>query len=173
MMRSLDGDFKSASEELVRDMEIQLGTFGEFKEQQKKMEGLEGRIILGRQKVQKLGARVDMVRQRVERWEVLEEEWQQRTRKRLKILWSVMVVILIVVLGLLIFHYTPKRSHASGFLKRFNASTSKDNISETGKDTLNGTLHLKRPATDGLAALRTLQNRTLEEDARLHAFDEL
>ena len=51
--------------------------------------------------MQALSDRLDAVRSRVERWERADRQWQERTRKRLKIIWSVMSVAVLVLVVLL------------------------------------------------------------------------
>ncbi|KAK9421618.1 hypothetical protein SUNI508_05548 [Seiridium unicorne] len=90
--------FKTGSKALVTEIESQLDAFGQFDEQQKHIENLQSRIYTGRQKVQQLSERVDIVRERVESWERADREWQERTRRRLKVLWIITSTLVMVML---------------------------------------------------------------------------
>ncbi|KAK6221303.1 hypothetical protein LQW54_001401 [Pestalotiopsis sp. IQ-011] len=97
MSRETVSAFATESKGLVGEIGSQLDSFGQFDEQQKHIEGLQARIQTGRQKVQKLSERVDIVRERVEGWERADREWQERTRRRLKTLWIITSVVALVV----------------------------------------------------------------------------
>lgn len=94
--------FDKETRDLENDIIRQLSTAGHFEEQQRRISSLQSRLRKGRGQIDGLAARVDTVRQRVERWERADREWQEKTRKRLKIIWSVMSVILLAVLALVI-----------------------------------------------------------------------
>lgn len=93
MSQELDESFKVESQELVTELEQQVDSFGQFDDQQKRILELRGRIHTGRDKVDALSRRVDVVRERIEGWERADMEWQERTRKRLKIIWIIMSVL--------------------------------------------------------------------------------
>lgn len=94
--------FRRESEDLVDDITGQLDAFGEFEEQAGRIESLTSRIHGGRDKARMLGERVEAVREKIERWERADREWQERTRRRLKAIWVVTLVILLVVVVLLV-----------------------------------------------------------------------
>ncbi|KAI0176229.1 hypothetical protein GGR52DRAFT_540082 [Hypoxylon sp. FL1284] len=93
MSQELDESFKTESQELVDELEQQVESFGQLDDQEKRILELRGRIHAGRDKVDTLSKRVDVVRDRIEGWERADMEWQERTRKRLKIIWVIMSVI--------------------------------------------------------------------------------
>jgi hypothetical protein len=100
--------FKTESRSLITEIESQLDALGQFDEQQQRIESLQSRIHIGRQKVQKLSERVDVVRQQVEGWERADREWQEKTRRRLKVLWIITSVVVLVILLLFAgVHYAP------------------------------------------------------------------
>lgn len=100
------GTFETESRELQADITGQLNALGRFDEQQSKIESLQGRVRGGRAKIQTLSHRVDVVRDRVESWERADQEWQQRTRRRLKYTWTMMFIMILAIVGLmLIFQY--------------------------------------------------------------------
>lgn len=90
------------------------------------MQELAQRVQAGRAKIQGLGERVDTVKRRVEGWERAEGEWQEKTRRRLRVLWILMSVMVGVMVGLVAFSYTPTvRTTAPaglGTLKGLNVS---------------------------------------------------
>lgn len=173
LTRQLNNDFIKESTEVVQDIENQLDGFEDFHPQERKIENLEHRIERGREKAHMLGDRVDVVKQKIERWERVESEWQQRTRKRLKFLWAITAVALLLLVGLVAFQYTPARTHGPGTLRGFNVSNITVNIPELEDVFGNETQSLKRPAIDALEKLRQVPEDELEDDPRLRAFDEL
>lgn len=74
------------------------------------MQALQDRVHGGRERIAALSGRVDVVRQRVERWERADREWQETTRRRLKIMWGVLfgmgMVLLVLYWGARV--YAPK-----------------------------------------------------------------
>jgi septal ring factor EnvC (AmiA/AmiB activator) len=169
--RELDDGFKDESREVVKDAELQINSFDKFETQQRKIGGLETRIKRARERIKKLGDRVEEVRDRVETWETLEDDWQQRMRQRLKVVWAIVVVLFLVVVGLLIFPSTPSRT--SGVLQGFNATNPSMDVPELEGRLLNETMNFKRRGIGALESLRRPLNDVLEDDPRLLAFDEL
>ncbi|KAI0383859.1 hypothetical protein F5Y04DRAFT_22727 [Hypomontagnella monticulosa] len=98
MSQELNGKFEKESQALYSELEEQTDYFGQFDDQQKRIEELQGRIHTGRGKVEALSKRVDVVRERIEGWERADKEWQERTRKRLKIIWIITSVIVFSVI---------------------------------------------------------------------------
>lgn len=98
MSRETNETFAAESKGIVAEIESQLDTLGQFDKQQKHIENLQSRIQTGRQKVQQLSERVDIVRERVEGWERADREWQERTRRRLKVLWVITSVLALIML---------------------------------------------------------------------------
>ncbi|KAH9909379.1 hypothetical protein F4778DRAFT_776531 [Xylariomycetidae sp. FL2044] len=96
MAQELNEAFKTESQGLVDEIEAQLQSFGQLDDQQQRIQDLQGRIHVGRKKVEALSKRVDVVRERIEGWERADREWQERTRKRIRIIWMVMLVLLFV-----------------------------------------------------------------------------
>lgn len=92
--------FIAESQAVITEAQAQLDAFGDFTEQQGRVQALQDRVHGGRERIAALSARVDMVRQRVEKWERADREWQERTRRRLKIMWGVLFGLGLVVLVL-------------------------------------------------------------------------
>ena len=100
--RDVLSTFGKETTELEREVHSQLETFGQFDGHEKKIQEMQARIQAGREKIETLSARVDVVKNRVEGWERADMEWQERTRKRLKRAWIVTSVIVAVVLFFLL-----------------------------------------------------------------------
>lgn len=98
LSRQMNSTFTTEAEELVADVNSQLDGFGQFEDQQARIEKLQGRIYEGRDKIKVLSKRVDVVRERIENWERADKEWQERTRKRLKFVWVVTSIMLFIFL---------------------------------------------------------------------------
>lgn len=86
----------------MTDINSQLDTFGQFEDQQTRVEALQSRIQAGRELIGSLSERVDAVSERIESWERADWEWQEKTRKRLKTFWVVTSVLVFLVLSLFI-----------------------------------------------------------------------
>jgi hypothetical protein len=173
LTRQLNDDFIKESTEVGKDIETQLDGFEDFHPQERKIEDLEHRIEIGREKAHMLGDRVDLVKQKIERWEKVESEWRQRTRKRLKFLWAITAVALLLLVGLVAFQYTPARTHGPGTLRGSNVSNITVNIPQLEDVFGNETQSLKRSAGEALEKPRRVPGDELEDDPRLRAFDEL
>ncbi|TQV99866.1 hypothetical protein V2A60_005296 [Cordyceps javanica] len=93
--------FEKDSRGLENQIATQLGAMGHFQNHQTKVASLQQRINKGRTTVKALSDRVDEVRQRIEKWERADRQWQERTRRRLKIIWSVMSVVVLVLIVLM------------------------------------------------------------------------
>ncbi|KAK3300268.1 uncharacterized protein B0H64DRAFT_369536 [Chaetomium fimeti] len=100
--RQLNSNFGTEADDLVTDINAQLDTFGQFEDQQQRIESLQGRIQSRRELIRSLGERVNAVSARIEGWERADREWQEKTRKRLKAVWVVTSVIFFLVLSLFI-----------------------------------------------------------------------
>lgn len=97
---STNDGFIAESQAVITEAQAQLDGFGDFTEQQMRVQALQDRVHGGRERIAALSARVDVVRQRVEKWERADREWQERTRRRLKIMWGVLFGLGLVVLVL-------------------------------------------------------------------------
>jgi hypothetical protein len=103
--------FNADAKELATDISSQLDAFGQFEDQQRRIEKLQGRIHTGRDKIRVLSKRVDLVMDRIENWERADREWQERTRKRLKAVWVVTSIVLFCLLFLFLgaqYGYAPE-----------------------------------------------------------------
>jgi hypothetical protein len=178
MTRTLNEEFKTEAEEIVTDVSTQIEGFENFSEQEKRISALAERVKTGRAKIKVLGSRVDIVRDRVEGWERGEIEWQEKTRKRLRILWIVIAVIAAVVLALVAFQYTPAMNHEmNATVTGLNKSglLGKSPHLEMVRDNESWAAKRASGEGDGRETLDGLRNREegLGENPRLRVFDEL
>ncbi|KAH8196883.1 hypothetical protein TruAng_008965 [Truncatella angustata] len=175
MSQQANESFKSDAQSLVSEIESQLDSVGQFDQQQQDIEELQNRIQTGRQRVQKLSERVDLVRERVERWERADLNWQERTRRRLKVLWVVTSVVALAMV--LMFVGTQYAS--------VEVDTIKDKITEAMSSNISGTTfgdeltNLSRISDHLSEDIRAALNETrgsdpaVAKDELLRAFDEL
>ena len=175
MAKELNEEFKSESEEFVSDIRIQLDGFEGFEEQEEKIAGRQARIVQGIDRIKMLGGRVDVVRDRVEGWEKAEFEWQEKTRKRLRVLWTVMLICAVLVVALMVFQYTPARTQGPGVIQGMNASEQLEMKIPTMEEIGNETFNLTRETSDALKGLRDgdEEEERLVDDPRLRLLDEL
>ncbi|KAI8632360.1 hypothetical protein F5Y19DRAFT_361691 [Xylariaceae sp. FL1651] len=97
MSQDVDKNFTSESRALVSEIESQLSIYDQSDDQKKRIQDLQARIHAGRDRIQALSRRVDVVRERIEDWERADKEWQERTRKRLMVLWIIVSVVAFVL----------------------------------------------------------------------------
>ncbi|KAL3427620.1 hypothetical protein PVAG01_01129 [Phlyctema vagabunda] len=174
MARRLDEDFQTESADLIKDVNTQLDSLNNFNEQHRSIEDLDTRVTKGRAKIKTLAERVDIVRKRVEGWERGEVAWQERTRKRLRLLWIIMSIIATILIVLIVFQYTPARTQGPGVMHGFNSSMLAGRVPSV-EQLQDEAWNLKRSTADGLETLRNKiqEDQPLEDDPRLRLFDEL
>lgn len=170
--RQLNEDFDDDSQAVVSEIEEQIKAFGDFKEPQTKIEALQARIQTGREKVNRLGARVEVIRKRAEGWAKVEDQWQEKTRKRIKLFWGLSATTVVVLVGLLIFQYTPARIPAPGIMDGLNAQSLKTGVLDLERGLANESLTIETQVSNVLEELRKTPD-SLEDDPRLKVFDEL
>ena len=102
LSHDLSRSFSHESAELITDISSQLEAFGGFEAQQSRLEMLQGQVRQGRVRVRSLSERLESVRLRIEGWEKADRHWQERTRKRLKVIWLVTSVLVFLVLLLFV-----------------------------------------------------------------------
>lgn len=94
--------FSRETDELLADVGAQIDGLGTFDSLRRRIESLQSRIHDGRERIQQLSGRVDAVHERIEGWERADREWQERTRRRLKTVWVVTSVLVLVFLVFLL-----------------------------------------------------------------------
>ena len=166
--------FKKEAQELVTDTENQLETFGQFNNQEQRIESLQDRVRQGRLKIQTLSERVDAVRERIEGWERADRDWQERTRKRLKIIWIIMsVVFLLLILLFIGVQYAPESLETTTVRLADEAMTKLRNGTERPKNgSLSDALRSEHEKIWG-APNRTSGGAGPDTDGMLRIFDEL
>ncbi|KAG5978853.1 hypothetical protein E4U43_006986 [Claviceps pusilla] len=100
--RGICDTFDKDARDLESDIIRQLSAAGHFDEKQRRIAALQKRIYESRDKIAALASRVDVVQASVERWEQADKRWQERTRKRLKIIWSATTVLALLVVAFVI-----------------------------------------------------------------------
>lgn len=177
MARATNENFAKESEELVRDIQRQVDSVGQFDEQENKIKLLQSRIYQGRTRIQELSERVDIVRERVEGWERADKEWQERTRKRLKVIWIIMSVIFfaMILLFLSAQYVAPIVEETTGMdsiLDAVSGLVAESGMGNVSTSTMSS-LGLKEPDKED-AFVPPLQSKDgVMEDERLRLFDEL
>lgn len=171
MTRQLNEEFTQESEEVVTDVTTQIKSFEGFTEQETRISKLAGRVQTGKERIKTLGERVEIVKGRVEGWESAEAVWKDKTRKRLRLMWTMMAVIgAVIVAVVLVQQYLPAKTvvnepgvralNKSGLLGR------RPDLEVVGNETKES-VHAARV----LQALRDKEKTG--EDERLRVFDEL
>ncbi len=172
MSQGMNDSFAQNSQDLVRELQAQLDALGDFDDQQKRIHALEDRIRTGSATIQQLSGRLDAVRGRTEGWERADREWQERTRKRLKIMWTVMsVVVFLLALLLIAAQYAPEASEgAAGHLAN-------DTLGKLGNSTDRAGERSWDAVQNETTRLQSMLDRTggdaASADDRLRVFDEL
>lgn len=173
LTQDINTDFQAESEELVQEMNEQLEGFSNFESQERRIKDLADRVQTGRETIQSLGQRVDVIKKKVEGYERAEGEWQDKTRRRLRVMWIVMSVIAAIVIGLVLFRYTPAKTYGPGVIHGLNAT----GLRIPGMDGVIGneswSLRREKDGEGVLERLRKKQGERVEEDPRLRVFDEL
>ncbi|KAB8303886.1 hypothetical protein EYC80_005252 [Monilinia laxa] len=176
MTRHLNDEFNTEGEGLVQESRAQLEGFEEFDAQEQKIKALEKRVKEGRDTINTLSGRVDVVRKRVKGWEQAEQEWQDKTRKRLKMMWILMSVCATLFLAIVILAYIPSKSNGHGNTMGLNGSNSTA-LGELER-VKNETRNMYQPTFDTLESSTSASEVNKEagkaaEDPRLKIFDEL
>ncbi|KAF7874656.1 uncharacterized protein EAF02_008633 [Botrytis sinoallii] len=173
MTRQLNEDFSTEGDELVQESRAQLEGFEEFEAQEQKIKALEKRVKEGRNTVTTLSGRVDVVRKRVKGWEQAEEEWQDKTRKRLKMMWILMSICATILLSIVILAYIPSKGQGHGTVRLniSNPTALRELEKAQNKTTLKPTLDILESSTPGSEVNKEAEK--LAEDPRLKVLDEL
>ncbi|KAI7775274.1 hypothetical protein LA080_007074 [Diaporthe eres] len=116
---SMNEGFTAESESVLAEAQAQLDAFGQFDEQQARVQALQDHVHGGRERIGALSERVDVVRQKVERWERADYMWQNKTRRRIKIVWGMLLgfVLLLLLLYAGAKAYAPELEELAADLK--------------------------------------------------------
>lgn len=170
----LNDEFAKDSEGLTKELQQQLDAFQEFATQHKSIESLQSRIVKGQVKVNKLSERVEDVRHRAEAWSRVEAQWEESTRRRIKLFWAISAAVLILVVGLLVFQYGPSRQ-PPGLTKSARApemTEMTEDVNELERDLATESMAIRKQTKAVVDDLRGPE-RSFQDDPRLRVFDEL
>lgn len=158
--------FDKESRGLENEVATQLGAFGQFQGQHTQITALQKRVDEGRGKMESLGSRLQAVQTRVEKWEQADRQWQEKTRRRLKIIWSVMSAVVIVLI-VLIWGISQTTDHSTDAVESMTTPLSI-------LDSLNKTNFAQPPGRGDKPLNTRLEWKTAQHnDDSLHALDEL
>lgn len=161
--------FERDSRKLENEFATQVGAMGHFQTQQSKITSLQSRIHDGRSKMKALTDRVDAVRHRIELWERADKHWQEKTRKRLKIIWSTMSVLVVLVIILL----WSVSSASSGRGSASQAATDALGRTISILEPLNTSNFAQPPGDSESVKVKLLWKTPMHNDDQLREFDEL
>lgn len=170
LTRSLTSDFETEATDVVEDANAQLKTYSTaLGDQQGNIEALGARVKDGKQKVRALGDRLESVRAKVEVWERIESELRVTARRRLRMLWVGIVVVMVLVLGLVAWEYSPAGGVEEGPVRGVDL---REGVKRLERLAINETTELKRVVGDTIGDL-VGKTEELGEDPRLRLLDEL
>lgn len=172
--KNVTADFNDGTEELVEEVTEQVEGFDNFSSQERRIADLTTRVQTGRGKIKSLSERVEVIRNKVEGYERKEGEWQDKTRRRLRVMWVFVSVVSVVLVGLVLFRYTPAKSFGPGVVH----GVGKEGLRVGGGGLANETWSLKREVGVGREGVaerlkRSQDERNGEGDDKLRVFDEL
>lgn len=173
----LDEFTGSSIPSLTADISSQIATLqGNFDNlQSDRINSLESRMRVARERVIVLGERVENVKTRVEEWEQQERDGKRRGRRRASILWSVLGTLLSLFLILVIFRGWQGQPDELNDRAKLEASRRSDAIfgEEDVADSVAGLLTDARPPDDAQSSLARGTSTQDDFDTRLQVFDEL
>ena len=161
LARQLNSDFATETEGITKELQEKIESFEGFAAQEEELRRLQNRIATAQEKVNQLAERVEKVRHKAEAW----------SRRRIKLFWGLSAAFLLVLVAILGYQYTPRRT-LSGVEKGFNVYKGSD-IPGQELDLLNESLGISRHRDEVLEKLRKGGNEQAEDDPRLRVFDEL
>lgn len=171
MSEEINESFTGESHALVSEIESQLGAYDQSADQKKRIQDLQARICAGRDKVQALSKRVDIVRGRVESWETADGEWQERTRRRLKVIWIFISIVLLILVFLFVgAQYALSSADANG-LTELGPGMQEEKPAMMESPAGNNSRSAVAVMTDEVR--QELARRRGNEQEVLHVFDEL
>ncbi|RYO97903.1 hypothetical protein DL765_011028 [Monosporascus sp. GIB2] len=169
--QELNKVFKAEYGEIAADIGSQLDGFGQFDDQQQRIESLQERVRASREKVRDLGERVDVVQKRIEGWERADKAWQEKTRRRLKVIWLIMSTLLFNLILLSVgAKYGPASMDASLVTDLTSGKNDGQHPSGQFTDIATKSLSMTDEVREELNKRRA---DTPREDAVLRTFDEL
>lgn len=165
--RKLNADFIQKSQSVTKEVEDQIDTLEDYASQAERLAHYQSRLSEAREKALALTDRADGIRSRAEAWSKGEAQWEEKTRRRIKLFWGLSAAVLLVLMGLLIFQYTPTRQVAGPGGKNFSVPEVVAAVGGMNESRVKG-----KEEQRVLEELRG-KDGPLEEDPRLRIFDEL
>lgn len=95
--RETSESFGKETEEVKDEVDKQIHDFNNFQEHEERIRVLRTRVDVSQDKISSLGRRVDVVRDMVEGWERADKKWQERTRRRLMVIWGITSAVIFVL----------------------------------------------------------------------------
>lgn len=178
LARKLNEDFDVETKEVIDEVETQMDSFKGFQEQDDKIEQLEGRIKSGRERVKELGDRLEVVRARVEGWEIHEGEWKEKTKTRLRMLWLGIGLLVLAFVTLIMLPHISGTKAGMELMSGVNSSNlsakipSLESLEDRAEEDVS---KLATAASKVVEELRNAHTQTIpvDDDPRLRLFDEL
>ncbi|KAI8720969.1 hypothetical protein NCS52_00543100 [Fusarium sp. LHS14.1] len=167
--QSIHNNFEKDAREIENDITAQIASFGQFEEHQNNIESLQARIQDGRSRIRSLSERVDIVRERVERWERLDKESQDKTRLRLR---AIMICMSVIMLTMLVLFFGAQYLSPNGDIVSSDSSET-PHIAESIVESRKEAGHTVLPPTTHEGDEAYLRRRREDGGEILHAFDEL
>ncbi|KAJ4249424.1 hypothetical protein NW762_012278 [Fusarium torreyae] len=167
--QSIHRNFEKDACEIENDITSQIAAMGQFKEHQENIESLQTRVQDGRARIRALSDRVDIVRERVELWERLDKQSQDKTRLRLR---AIVICITVVFLAVVVLFFGAQYLSRHDLLSNDNSGTPRvaESIIESHKEAGHTALPHHRHEKSDPAYLKRKHAHRGEE---LRAFDEL
>jgi len=104
LAKQLKHNFDEDAEELEQDIQGQIDGLSGFSAAQEKIEEFEERVKLNKDKAKSLDERLTAARQKVAERERLNNEWQARVSRRLRIVWAILGTMVGIFVLLLLVH---------------------------------------------------------------------
>lgn len=176
--RETADSFGRETTEVESEVDAQIRGFDNFQTHEERIRVLRTRVDVSRDKISLLGQRVDVVRDMVEGWERADREWQERTRRRLMVIWGITSTVIFVLVLL----YLGAQYQASGSVPP--AGIPAGHV-EGGEDIpgLNASLNASSAEVPGIGtdvvdettfpSIGRSESTKGNEDDRLRLFDEL
>ena len=182
---TLQAHFTSSSSSLTSEITSQIASSNSSVDQARRISQLENRIKEGRERVGKLGDRLDGVREKVERSSLRDRESRRTIGRRLKMLWGTLGFLI----GLFLILAVTRQWRRNGNATRDEAVHSGSRM-EDGSEEMLGTFHeiweqsteMAQPDKEGKSAsakadmkvqVSAVRSSAVDVDATLRLFDEL
>ncbi|KAM0434565.1 hypothetical protein ACHAPT_003661 [Fusarium lateritium] len=167
--QSIHNNFEKDAREIENDITAQIASMGQFKEHQDNIESLQARIQDGRARIRALSDRVDIVRERVELWERLDKESQDKTRLRLR---AIMICMSVIMLTMLVLFFGAQYLSPNGDIVS-NEGPETLHIAESIVESRKEAGHTVLPSNAHEGEEAHLRRRHGDGGEMLRAFDEL